>query len=76
MEPSVSFQGDPESPFKKQFESLQVKRSNQQKEHNAQMLKDMSFVLFMGASLDAKYKNIVIAERNKKIVEFFSKPIS
>jgi hypothetical protein len=30
----------------------------------------------MGATLDAKYKNTSIAERNRKIVEFFSRPIS
>ena len=32
--------------------------------------------MFMGSTLDAKYKNIIIADRNKKIVEFFSRPIS
>jgi hypothetical protein len=30
----------------------------------------------MGSPLDAKYKNSIIAERNRKIIEFFSRPIS
>jgi hypothetical protein len=30
----------------------------------------------MGSVLDAKYKNIIIAERNSKVMEFFSRPIS
>ena len=42
----------------------------------SQSIKDLSFALFMGATLDAKYKNIFIAGRNRKIVEFFSRPIS
>ena len=42
----------------------------------AQSVKDLSFALFMGASLDTKYKNVIIADRNKKIVEFFSRPIA
>lgn len=41
-----------------------------------QSIKDLSYALFMGATLDAKYKNIIIAERNKKICEFFSQPIA
>ena len=42
----------------------------------SQSIKDLSFALFMGSVLDAKYKNIIIAERNSKIMEFFSRPIS
>ena len=30
----------------------------------------------MGLSLDAKYKNIHVANRNRKIIEFFSRPIA
>ena len=41
-----------------------------------QSVKDLSFALFMGSTLDAKYKNIFIAGRNRQIVEFFSRPIS
>ena len=41
-----------------------------------EIMKDLSFALFMGASLNPKYRNLFIAERNKKVVEFFSKPIS
>ena len=41
-----------------------------------QTIKDLSYALFMGASLDAKYKNVIVAERNKKVCEFFSRPIA
>ena len=30
----------------------------------------------MGASVDPKFKDDVVSHRNKKIIEFFSKPIS
>ena len=40
------------------------------------LLKNLSYALFMGASLESKYINSVIALRNKKIVELFSKAIS
>jgi hypothetical protein len=39
-------------------------------------VKDLSFSLFMGLPLDAKYKNIHVASRNRKIIEFFSRPIA
>lgn len=39
-------------------------------------IKDLSFALFMGSPLDAKYKNIHVANRNRKIIEFFSRPIA
>ena len=42
----------------------------------SQSIKDLSFAMFMGSVLDAKYKNIIIADRNSKIIEFFSRPIS
>ena len=42
----------------------------------SQSIKDLSFALFMGASLDPKYRNVMVAQRNKKIVEFFSRPIA
>ena len=41
-----------------------------------QSVKDLSFALFMGSGLDAKYRNIFIQDRNRKIVEFFSRPIA
>ena len=41
-----------------------------------QTMKDLSFALFMGCSLEAKYKNIMVSERNRKIMEFFARPIS
>ena len=40
------------------------------------MLKDLSLALFMGATLELKYLNTVIANRNKNIVLMFSKAIS
>lgn len=39
-------------------------------------LKDLSFAMFMGSPLDAKYKNMHVASRNRKIIEFFSRPIA
>ena len=42
----------------------------------SQSVKDLSFAMFMGLPLDAKYKNIHVASRNRKIIEFFSRPIA
>ena len=41
-----------------------------------QHIKELSLALFMGASLHEKFVNKVIAIRNRKIVEMFSKPIA
>ena len=38
--------------------------------------KDLSYALFMGASLDSKYENTFLANRNREIMKFFSKPIA
>lgn len=41
------------------------------------LIRDLSFAMFMGIPLeDPQYKNYTVADRNKKIVEFFSKPIA
>lgn len=39
-------------------------------------VKDLSFAMFMDLPLNAKYKNIHVANRNRKIIEFFSRPIA
>jgi len=39
-------------------------------------IKDHSYALFMGISMGSRYKNNIIADRNKKIVDFFSRPIA
>ena len=51
-------------------------QQQQQPRQISQTIKDLSFAMFMGAKLEAQYKNIIIADRNRKIIEFFSRPVA
>ena len=53
-----------------------MEKSEEVSQQAQDIMKDLSFALFMGASLNPKYRNLFIADRNRKIVEFFAKPIS
>ena len=40
------------------------------------VIQDITIAIFMGASLDRQYANIRVGNANRKMVEYFSKPIA